>query len=189
LISVKEGHEADVEQFLRWKFSKGEIVRIARKQKEDLDLVRSYLRYAFLKLALQANHLLGKKKLYLQIVFRNVADLLTGKPDRALRIEKQGTQLLAQCGGSLCPSSNAMPTGATTRTSTLSCNHRFFILFSSTNLFCTARRNQLPRTMPVPRRNATRTLWITLSMFANTTSRTAFVSPLTVVSGSLLFII
>ncbi|TDL20354.1 DUF1744-domain-containing protein [Rickenella mellea] len=60
-ISCKSGTETIVEEWLRKKFE-GLIARISRERKEDLKL---------------PNHLLGHRRLYLQLCFRNVSDLLT----------------------------------------------------------------------------------------------------------------
>ena len=60
MIHVKEGTEAEVEQYLSRKFEK-KILKITRCLKEDLDL---------------ENHLTGRKRLFIVIYFRNCMDLL-----------------------------------------------------------------------------------------------------------------
>ena len=59
-ILVKDRAEAEVEQFLRRKFEQI-ILKVNRIAKDDLSL---------------PNHLVGLQRTYLQLVFRNVGDLL-----------------------------------------------------------------------------------------------------------------
>ncbi|GJJ12948.1 hypothetical protein Clacol_007195 [Clathrus columnatus] len=65
LIACKSGTETGVEEFLMKKYE-GMICRISREKKEDLKM---------------PNHLLGYRKLYLQLNFRNISDLLTVRRD------------------------------------------------------------------------------------------------------------
>lgn len=60
LIAVKKGKESDVEEWLRRKFE-GSVQGIKRVEKEDLQM---------------PNHLLGYRRIFLQLVFENVGDLL-----------------------------------------------------------------------------------------------------------------
>ncbi|KAF5383469.1 hypothetical protein D9757_006181 [Collybiopsis confluens] len=60
-IACKSGSENSVEEWLNKKFE-GLICRIVRDRKEDLKL---------------PNHLMGHRRLYIQLCFRNVSDLLT----------------------------------------------------------------------------------------------------------------
>ncbi|EJT99609.1 DNA/RNA polymerase [Dacryopinax primogenitus] len=64
-IGVKNGHETTVEEWLMKRYE-GLISRISREKKEDLKM---------------PNHLLGYRRLYLQLCFRNVSDLLTVRRD------------------------------------------------------------------------------------------------------------
>ncbi|KAF8518703.1 hypothetical protein BU17DRAFT_90783 [Hysterangium stoloniferum] len=64
-ISCKAGMETVVEEYLMKKYE-GVICRITREKKEDLKL---------------PNHLLGHRRLYLQLSFRNISDLLTVRRD------------------------------------------------------------------------------------------------------------
>jgi len=61
----QSGTEATIEEWLNKKYE-GIICRIVRERKEDLKL---------------PNHLVGHRRLYLQICFRNVSDLLTVRRD------------------------------------------------------------------------------------------------------------
>ncbi|KIJ49176.1 hypothetical protein M422DRAFT_28152 [Sphaerobolus stellatus SS14] len=61
LIACKSGTETIIEEYLMKKYE-GTIHRITREKKEDLKM---------------PNHLLGHRRLYLQLCFRNVSDLLT----------------------------------------------------------------------------------------------------------------
>jgi DNA polymerase epsilon subunit 1 len=63
----KAGTEAIVEEWMRKKYE-GLIFRIVRDKKEDLKL---------------PNHLMGHRRLYLQLCFRNITDLLTVRRDVA----------------------------------------------------------------------------------------------------------
>ncbi|KAH8548277.1 hypothetical protein BGW37DRAFT_507320 [Umbelopsis sp. PMI_123] len=60
-IGCKPGTETEVEEYLRRRFE-NVIEKINRVRKEDLK---------------QPNHLLGRKRTYLQLIFRNVTDLLS----------------------------------------------------------------------------------------------------------------
>ncbi|KAI9311051.1 hypothetical protein BX666DRAFT_2032324 [Dichotomocladium elegans] len=60
-IGCKSGTEAEVEEYLHRRFE-NTIERLKRVQKEDLK---------------QPNHLIGRKRILLQLFFRNVSDLLT----------------------------------------------------------------------------------------------------------------
>ncbi|KAF5354069.1 hypothetical protein D9756_007250 [Leucocoprinus leucothites] len=64
-IACKSGSETAVEEWLRKKYE-GTISRIVRDKKEDLKL---------------PNHLMGHRRLYLQLCFRNVSDLLAVRRD------------------------------------------------------------------------------------------------------------
>ncbi|KAF8586771.1 DUF1744-domain-containing protein [Ramaria rubella] len=64
-ICCKAGMETIIEEWLMKKYE-GVICRITREKKEDLKL---------------PNHLLGHRRLYLQLSFRNVSDLLTVRRD------------------------------------------------------------------------------------------------------------
>ncbi|KAI0087222.1 hypothetical protein BDY19DRAFT_956849 [Irpex rosettiformis] len=64
-IACKSGMETTIEEWIMKKYE-GIICRITRVRKEDLQL---------------PNHLLGHKRLYLQLSFRNVSDLLTVRRD------------------------------------------------------------------------------------------------------------
>ncbi|KAI0700326.1 hypothetical protein BC835DRAFT_1412133 [Cytidiella melzeri] len=64
-IACKSGMETTIEEWLLKKYE-GVLCRVTRDRKEDLDL---------------PNHLLGHKRLYLQLHFRNVSDLLTVRRD------------------------------------------------------------------------------------------------------------
>ncbi|KAF9223138.1 DUF1744-domain-containing protein [Gyrodon lividus] len=66
-IACKSGSESSVEEWLMKRYE-GVIYRIARDRKEDLKL---------------PNHLMGHRRLYLQLCFRNVSDLLTVRRDIA----------------------------------------------------------------------------------------------------------
>ena len=61
LIAVKKGKEADVEEWCRRKFE-GLVKRVKRIEKEDLQM---------------PNHLLGYRRMFLQLAFENVSDLLS----------------------------------------------------------------------------------------------------------------
>ena len=65
LISSQTGTEAIIEEWLRKKYE-GLVYRIVRNKKEDLEL---------------PNHLMGHRRLYLQLCFRNITDLLTVRRD------------------------------------------------------------------------------------------------------------
>ena len=67
LISWQAGTETTTEEWLNKKYE-GLICRIVRDKKEDLKL---------------PNHLMGHRRLYLQLCFRNVSDLLTVRRDIA----------------------------------------------------------------------------------------------------------
>jgi len=60
LIAVKKGKEAEVEEWCRRKFE-GLVKRVKRVEKEDLQM---------------PNHLLGYRRMFLQLAFENVGDLL-----------------------------------------------------------------------------------------------------------------
>ena len=60
LIAVKKGKEADVEEWCRRKFE-GLVKRVKRIEKEDLQM---------------PNHLLGYRRMFLQLAFENVSNLL-----------------------------------------------------------------------------------------------------------------
>ncbi|KAH7890461.1 hypothetical protein F5I97DRAFT_33293 [Phlebopus sp. FC_14] len=60
-IACKSGSESSVEEWLMKRYE-GTILRVTRDRKEDLKL---------------PNHLMGHRRLYLQLCFRNVSDLLT----------------------------------------------------------------------------------------------------------------
>ncbi len=60
LIAVKKGKEAEVEEWCRRKFE-GLVKRVKRVEKEDLQM---------------PNHLLGYRRIFLQLAFENVGDLL-----------------------------------------------------------------------------------------------------------------
>lgn len=62
---MKAGLETTIEEWLIKKYE-GLIVRVTRERKEDLKL---------------PNHLMGHRRLYLQLCFRNVSDLLTVRRD------------------------------------------------------------------------------------------------------------
>ncbi|GLB41021.1 putative DUF1744-domain-containing protein [Lyophyllum shimeji] len=64
-IGCKSGTETMIEEWLNKKYE-GIICRITREKKEDLKL---------------PNHLMGHRRLYLQLHFRNVSDLLTVRRD------------------------------------------------------------------------------------------------------------
>ncbi|KAF5381777.1 hypothetical protein D9615_005436 [Tricholomella constricta] len=64
-IGCKSGTETIIEEWLNKKYE-GLICRITRERKEDLKL---------------PNHLMGHRRLYLQLHFRNVSDLLTVRRD------------------------------------------------------------------------------------------------------------
>ncbi|KAJ7579680.1 hypothetical protein C8J56DRAFT_1169553 [Mycena floridula] len=64
-IACKTGMETTIEEWLTKKYE-GLFVRITRQRKEDLKL---------------PNHLMGHQRLYLQLCFRNVSDLLTVRRD------------------------------------------------------------------------------------------------------------
>ncbi|RDB26807.1 DNA polymerase epsilon catalytic subunit A [Hypsizygus marmoreus] len=64
-IGCKSGTETIIEEWLNKKYE-GLICRITREKKEDLKL---------------PNHLMGHRRLYLQLHFRNVSDLLTVRRD------------------------------------------------------------------------------------------------------------
>ncbi|KAJ7480111.1 hypothetical protein B0H11DRAFT_1725065 [Mycena galericulata] len=64
-ICCKSGTETTIEEWLNKKYE-GIICRITRERKEDLKL---------------PNHLMGHRRLYLQLCFRNVSDLLTVRRD------------------------------------------------------------------------------------------------------------
>ncbi|GBE84413.1 DNA polymerase epsilon catalytic subunit A [Sparassis crispa] len=64
-IACKSGMETIIEEWLMKKYE-ANIYRITRERKEDLSL---------------PNHLLGHRRLYLQLHFRNVSDLLTVRRD------------------------------------------------------------------------------------------------------------
>ncbi|KAG1874953.1 hypothetical protein F4604DRAFT_1763232 [Suillus subluteus] len=66
-IACKTGSESSVEEWLQKRFE-GLLVRIVREKKEDLKL---------------PNHLMGHRRLYLQLCFRNVSDLLAVRRDVA----------------------------------------------------------------------------------------------------------
>lgn len=61
LIAVRKGKEAEVEEWCRRKFE-GLVKRIKRIEKEDLQM---------------PNHLLGYRRMFLQLAFENVGDLLS----------------------------------------------------------------------------------------------------------------
>ena len=61
LIAVKKGKEPEVEEWCRRKFE-GLVKSVKRIQKEDLQM---------------PNHLLGYRRMFLELAFENVADLLT----------------------------------------------------------------------------------------------------------------
>lgn len=61
LIAVRRGKEAEVEEWCRRKFE-GVVKRVKRIHKEDLQM---------------PNHLLGYRRLFMQLSFENVNDLLT----------------------------------------------------------------------------------------------------------------
>ncbi|KAF8154614.1 hypothetical protein B0H34DRAFT_717308 [Crassisporium funariophilum] len=64
-IACKAGTETMIEEWLNKKYE-GLICRIVRDKKEDLDL---------------PNHLMGHRRLYIQLCFRNISDLLTVRRD------------------------------------------------------------------------------------------------------------
>ncbi|KAK0199787.1 hypothetical protein DFS33DRAFT_1388090 [Desarmillaria ectypa] len=64
-IACKSGAESTIEEWLNKKYE-GLICRISRERKEDLKL---------------PNHLMGHHRLYLQLCFRNVSDLLSVRRD------------------------------------------------------------------------------------------------------------
>ncbi|KAF7367382.1 DNA polymerase epsilon catalytic subunit [Mycena sanguinolenta] len=64
-ICCKNGTETTIEEWLMKKYE-GLIVRIVRERKEDLKM---------------PNHLMGHRRLYLQLCFRNVSDLLAVRRD------------------------------------------------------------------------------------------------------------
>ncbi|KAL4246754.1 DNA polymerase epsilon catalytic subunit [Abortiporus biennis] len=64
-ITCKSGMETTIEEWLLKKYE-GVICRITRERKEDLDM---------------PNHLMGHRRLYLQLHFRNVSDLLSVRRD------------------------------------------------------------------------------------------------------------
>ncbi|KAF8880545.1 hypothetical protein BD779DRAFT_1548821 [Infundibulicybe gibba] len=66
-IACKSGTETTIEEWLNKKYE-GLICQIVREQKEDLKL---------------PNHLMGHRRLYLRLCFRNVSDLLTIRRDLA----------------------------------------------------------------------------------------------------------
>lgn len=67
LMILQSGTEATVEEWLKKQYE-GLIYRIIRERKEDLKL---------------PNHLMGHRRLYLQLQFRNVSDLLAVRRDIA----------------------------------------------------------------------------------------------------------
>lgn len=70
LVQAVEGHEREVELGLMSVFGRQLIHEITPVEKEDLDLI---------------NHLSGKRRVYLKVVFRNVQDLMTVRG----RLEKE----------------------------------------------------------------------------------------------------
>ncbi|EDR01015.1 uncharacterized protein LACBIDRAFT_312780 [Laccaria bicolor S238N-H82] len=64
-IACKSGTEASVEEWLKKKYE-GLICRISREKKEDLKV---------------PNHLMGHRRLFLQLCFHNISDLLTVRRD------------------------------------------------------------------------------------------------------------
>lgn len=78
LVQAVEGHEREVELGLMSVFGPQLIHAITTIEKEDLDLV---------------NHLSGKKRLYLKVVFRNVQDLTTVRG----RLEKEVKRNASRC--------------------------------------------------------------------------------------------
>ena len=62
---IKSGTEASVEEWLKKKYE-GLICRISREKKEDLKV---------------PNHLMGHRRLFLQLCFHNISDLLTVRRD------------------------------------------------------------------------------------------------------------
>ncbi|KAF9451608.1 DUF1744-domain-containing protein [Macrolepiota fuliginosa MF-IS2] len=75
-IACKSGAETAVEEWLHKKYE-GLISRIVRDRKEDLKL---------------PNHLMGHRRLYLQLCFRNVSDLLTIRRDIAPLAQTNGAK-------------------------------------------------------------------------------------------------
>lgn len=67
ITPLQTGSESSVEEWLQKRFE-GLIVRIVREKKEDLKL---------------PNHLMGHRRLYMQLCFRNVSDLLAVRRDVA----------------------------------------------------------------------------------------------------------
>ncbi|KAH8109429.1 DUF1744-domain-containing protein [Phellopilus nigrolimitatus] len=78
-ISCKNGTETIVEEWLNKKYE-GLICRIARERKEDLKL---------------PNHLMGHRRLYLQLCFRNVSDLLAVRKEIVPLAMENGAKLNA----------------------------------------------------------------------------------------------
>ncbi|CBZ30989.1 DNA polymerase epsilon catalytic subunit,putative [Leishmania mexicana MHOM/GT/2001/U1103] len=91
LVQAVEGHEREVELGLMSTFGPQIISEIIAVEKEDLDLV---------------NHLSGKKRVYLKVVFRNVQDLTTvrGRLEKTVKLNASlGSEnpLRSQFSGSL----------------------------------------------------------------------------------------
>ncbi|KAI5118298.1 hypothetical protein M0805_003817 [Coniferiporia weirii] len=78
-ISCKSGTETIVEEWLNKKYE-GLISRIVRERKEDLKL---------------PNHLMGHRRLYLQLCFRNVSDLLSVRREIVPLAVENGAKLNA----------------------------------------------------------------------------------------------
>ncbi|KAL5483454.1 POL2 [Sanghuangporus weigelae] len=78
-ISCKSGTETVVEEWLNKKYE-GLICRIVRERKEDLKL---------------PNHLMGHRRLYLQLCFRNVSDLLAVRREIVPLAMENGAKLNA----------------------------------------------------------------------------------------------
>ncbi|KAG5467022.1 hypothetical protein LSCM1_01201 [Leishmania martiniquensis] len=91
LVQAVEGHEREVELGLMSTFGPQIIIEIVPVEREDLDLV---------------NHLSGKKRVYLKVVFHNVQDLTTvrGRIEKIVKLNSSLTSenpLWSQYSGSL----------------------------------------------------------------------------------------
>ncbi|KAG5492322.1 hypothetical protein GH5_01239 [Leishmania sp. Ghana 2012 LV757] len=91
LVQAVEGHEREVELGLMSTFGPQIISEIVAVEREDLDLV---------------NHLSGKKRVYLKVVFRNVQDLTTvrGRMEKIVKLNASlasENPLRSQFSGSL----------------------------------------------------------------------------------------
>lgn len=79
LIAVRKGREAEVEEWCRRRFE-GLVKDVKRIEKEDLQM---------------PNHLLGYRRLFLQLAFQNVPDLLSVRRDIMPIAEKNKKNMTA----------------------------------------------------------------------------------------------